>query len=653
MLWRMSTEPQTTIGQRLAALDADRFVGRTHELQLLERFLGPDAHRVALVHGPGGIGKSTLLRELGRRSERDGWEVVWVEARDLAPETSALAALVEPARDAARVLLVLDSWEQAEVLTRHLRDVLLPSLPARWRVVVSSRVAPGAEWGQDGWEHIATELPVGPLDADDARACARAHGVAEPEIDALAHWAMGSPLAIVLGAASAGALTGGRSVPPEVAEPLVRRVLGREPTRLAILGCAAIAPRTDRATLAAALPDDDPDEGLAWLGQQAYTEVVTGGLALHAALAESLQTVLARSHPSLDAQLRRRLAEHAHAVAMAGDLPVSLDLAAMVRDPTLRWGVGWDVHGRVHIDRARPGDAQSIEDRLDADARRTWWPGARRCFDEAPGHTWVARRPGGAVAGFMVVASTADAVAPLSADALLGPWLEHARSRAAEGASVIWRNASVLDADEGIQALLGGGGLLVSRVHNPRFLYLPIDPEHELAVAFSRSLGGRHEPALDVDHGEGTTECHIVDLGPGGILGAQLATVLAELGAAPAVDPIVANGRVSPDDVRAALRDWDNPPRLAQSALARGRGTSARAEAARAAIRRAIAETFGESEQESLLRRVLEVRYLERADTHEQAAGRLHVSRSAYFRHLKAATDRIVAELAPPDAKDR
>lgn len=650
MLWPMSNEPQTTIGQRLAALDADRFVGRAAALEHLVGLLEADAHRVVLVHGPGGIGKSTLLRELGRRSERRGWEVVWVEARDLPPETGALEALVAPARPAPRVLLVLDSWEQAEVLTRHLRDVLLPSLPEGWRIVVSSRLAPGAEWGQDGWEHLATELPVGPLDDEEARACARAHGAPEPDVDSLAHWAMGSPLAIVLGAASAGSLTGGRPVPPEVAEPLVRRVLGREPSRLGLLGCAAIASRTDWATLAAALPDEDPDEGLAWLGQQAYSEVVTGGLALHAALAESLQTVLARSHPALDSAIRRRLAEHAHAVALAGGRPVSLDLAAMVRDRTLRWGVGWDPHGRVHVDRARAGDAEAIEARLDAAARQTWWPGARRCFAEAPEHTWVARRPDGGVAGFMVVASTADRTAPVTGDAVLGPWLDHALARAADGAAVIWRNATVVDGDPGIQALLGGGGLLVSGVPNPRFLYLPIDPVHPLAVAFSRSLGGRHEPSLDVDHGEGTTECHIVDLGPGGILGAQLAIVLAELGPAPAADAPAASGEVREADVRNALRDWDTPPKLAQSALASGTGTGARAEAARAAIRRAIGEAFGESEQEALLRRVLEVRYLEHADTHEQAATRLHLSRSAYFRHLKVATDRLVVELVTPRA---
>ena len=48
----------------------------------------------------------------------------------------------------------------------------------------------------------------------------------------------------------------------------------------------------------------------------------------------------------------------------------------------------------------------------------------------------------------------------------------------------------------------------------------------------------------------------------------------------------------------------------------------------------------------------LEAGYLGRTSTREQAAIDLHLSRSAYFRHLRAAADRVVAEpvRAPMDA---
>jgi hypothetical protein len=48
---------EATLGGRLAALDADRLVGRRHELALVERVLDRESHSsVVFVHGPVGIG---------------------------------------------------------------------------------------------------------------------------------------------------------------------------------------------------------------------------------------------------------------------------------------------------------------------------------------------------------------------------------------------------------------------------------------------------------------------------------------------------------------------------------------------------------------------------------------------------------------------
>jgi hypothetical protein len=54
-----------TLAERMAALDADRFVGRRRELEWLEALVAArqPSPSVVLVHGPGGIGKSALLRE--------------------------------------------------------------------------------------------------------------------------------------------------------------------------------------------------------------------------------------------------------------------------------------------------------------------------------------------------------------------------------------------------------------------------------------------------------------------------------------------------------------------------------------------------------------------------------------------------------------
>ena len=58
-----------TLADRVAARDRQRFVGRDSELELFDSLLSDDPPaNVVLVHGPGGIGKSALLREVARRT---------------------------------------------------------------------------------------------------------------------------------------------------------------------------------------------------------------------------------------------------------------------------------------------------------------------------------------------------------------------------------------------------------------------------------------------------------------------------------------------------------------------------------------------------------------------------------------------------------
>ncbi len=133
-----------TIGERLATADAARFVGRRAELERLESLLVEVPERnIVLLHGSGGIGKSTLLRELVRRADRAGWPSRIIEARDLPEQPRGLQAVLDDLRSSPRALVVFDSWEEAELLTPHLQDLVLRDLPAGWVVVISGRQRAG------------------------------------------------------------------------------------------------------------------------------------------------------------------------------------------------------------------------------------------------------------------------------------------------------------------------------------------------------------------------------------------------------------------------------------------------------------------------------------------------------------------------------
>ncbi|MEU8615833.1 ATP-binding protein, partial [Actinoplanes sp. NPDC048791] len=88
----------TPLDGRLAAARAEALVGRDAERAVLDRMLSgaADAPLVAYLHGPGGIGKSWLLRHAGRQAEPAGRRVVSIDARylDADPRRLAEAAAV-------------------------------------------------------------------------------------------------------------------------------------------------------------------------------------------------------------------------------------------------------------------------------------------------------------------------------------------------------------------------------------------------------------------------------------------------------------------------------------------------------------------------------------------------------------------------------
>jgi hypothetical protein len=67
----------------------------------------------------------------------------------------------------------------------------------------------------------------------------------------------------------------------------------------------------------------------------------------------------------------------------------------------------------------------------------------------------------------------------------------------------------------------------------------------------------------------------------------------------------------------------------------------------RAALLEAAERAFGETPDERLLHDVLVRGYLDPAPSHEQAARALHLSRAAYFRRLRTASERLAAAIGP------
>lgn len=540
--------PRRTLAARLEDRDRGRFAGREAELAFLDRCLENDPP-ASVVHicGPGGIGKSALLRAAARRARSLGWDVISVDGRELGPASGALEALVRSSpkqRKGSRggPLILLDSYERMTALDGYLRRDLLPTLPDRALVLIAGRGDPDAGWFSGGWESLTARLDLHGLDSDDARELLAAHGLSDERVPAIIDWAEGSPLALSLAADTASADAAWNAETdlqsPEVLRSLIHRLAHAElkDVRMSALCIAAIARTTTPDLLGAVLPRGEGDSAYQQLCELTVTEAVGDGVTLHDLVRKALLIDLRLRNQELERYLRRRIIDYLYARA-ADDQPLLIiDMAHLVDNPVAKWGFGWEGDTGYRVDAVLDRDADKIERGMRVGQNFDWWHLTRRFFSEAPERVAVVRDLKDNICGYMACVSLATAPAFAYRDPLVGPWLAHARDHVELGESVIWHAAVDFTGAGKVQAMLGVSGVLRCGAPNPRFAYLPIDPAYPGAVAFAQATGAEHLAELDVEIGGMIVECYRLDYGEGGLTAFLRAQVYAELGL-PAPDP--------------------------------------------------------------------------------------------------------------------
>ncbi len=641
-----------SLQERVDQKDRASFVGRRAELDIFDAILtGQNPASVVHVSGPAGIGKSTLLREVARRARALGYSVRSLEGRDLPPFPEALEyALGDistssgPVPDQPsdqipepRLLIIIDSYELVGSLDGHLRNNIVPALPESAVVVLCGRTRPGPQWFEGGWDAVSRSIEIEGIDHDDAVALIRYHGLAEQSvIDDLVRRSVGSPLALVVGAQAGGV--------GSMAD-LVDRLLGTEadPRRARALSVASLARVTTPELLEAVLPSDDPHDNYKWLADRSFAEPLADGVALHALVAQSVRDALRRHDPAGEGALRRRVADHLYQRALAGQFSLSTDLQHLVVDQTVRWGYSLDVGSRYRIDSVRPGDAATVGGILRSVGVGAWWDLTEVFFTDHPECTGVVRDSNDHIGGYYVAVSPVNPPAAAVSDVLLGPWLRHAQEVLKTHSAVLWREAVDLTGQMGeVTSLLGAAGIMGSGVVNPRYGYLPISPALPAALAFSETLGAKHIPELDIVAGGMDLQCHLIDFGPHGVLGFQRDWVYRESGALP---PKHADDDDHDHDQSQLIRLLRDPAALAHGPEWLGSVPSERTERLRELVREAL-QVFSQSSDDQLALTIVTAAYLDELAPHETIARRLHLSRSAYFRRLQAATARLGDELA-------
>lgn len=271
---------------------------------------------VLWIHGPGGIGKSSLLRQVAAEARRQERPVVEVDGRFVGQSTSAFEEAAAPAHDEPDAVLLVDTFEQCQWIETWLRDRYLPRLPGDVVVVLAGREPPDLEWRTDpGWAGAVRTLALEPLSRDDAEELLVAGGLATAAHDAVIRFAGGNPLTLSLAVAVAASPRRADATwapSAEVLHTLLSRLVGDVPApeHRRALEVAALASTTTVDLLRVALPEQDAPALFAWLREQPYIESLPAGLHPHDAVRESLAADLRwRDQQAFDA-VRTRLSDH-------------------------------------------------------------------------------------------------------------------------------------------------------------------------------------------------------------------------------------------------------------------------------------------------------------------------------------------------------
>lgn len=299
------------------AVGRDRaFVGRGDELVAFRAALagGPDARPVQYLHGPGGIGKSMLLRRFAREARQAGRSVVEVDSRTVTPTPEGFVAAASIAVHEPGVVLLVDTFEMSQGLEGWLWERFLPQLPAGAVVVVAGRVPPDPLWTSDpGWADLLQVTALRNLAPDEAAEFLHARQVPVSAQQALLEFTGGNPLALALAAAVTvrdNAVRPSWKPNQDTIATLLRQLVGDTPSpehRRALEVCAHAYVTSE--SLLRALMGEDAAELFAWLRVQPFIESTAAGLFPHDVVREALEADLRWRDPEGFADMHNQMRE--------------------------------------------------------------------------------------------------------------------------------------------------------------------------------------------------------------------------------------------------------------------------------------------------------------------------------------------------------
>lgn len=320
----------TSVSKRLSAARQGFFVGRTAERAFFRRALEAPSWPFSVLHicGPGGVGKTTLLRDFAASCKSQKISVASMDARHIAPSPAAFGEALavalglnasEPAieflaRQDRRCVILVDAAELLVSLDAWLRETFLPGLPDTILLVLAGRHRPNAAWNSDaGLGSLMHTLALRNLEPAESRNYLAKRKVPRSHHRSILDFTHGHPLALVL---ISDLFSQGSSFhfepleSPDVVRALLERIVQDVPGashRQALEACAVVRVTTEP-LLAALLeiPEEGAHDLFRWLQDLSFMESGRSGISPHDLAREVLETELRWRNPDRHGVLLQR-----------------------------------------------------------------------------------------------------------------------------------------------------------------------------------------------------------------------------------------------------------------------------------------------------------------------------------------------------------
>ncbi|MGB7519697.1 MAG: NACHT domain-containing protein [Spirulinaceae cyanobacterium] len=314
--------------ERLKSARHHYFVGRAGELaKFTEAITKPQLpFHILHIFGPGGIGKTTLLREFILICQQSQIQSFYLDTRNLeaTPESflkglgfvMKLPPLESPLQTLAdnpnHQVILLDTYETLTSLDEWLREVFLPQLPEEVLLITSSRHSPSTPWYTDpGWQSVTQFLPLRNFSPEESYLYLAKNKLPETQYPQILDFTHGHPLALSL---VADVLTQGQKLSwqpeamPDVIKALLEKFVQEVPSqthRQALEACTLVRSLTET-LLAKMLEKPDSHELFTWLRSLSFIEPAPVGLFPHDLVRDVLVADLRWRNPDWYSELHQR-----------------------------------------------------------------------------------------------------------------------------------------------------------------------------------------------------------------------------------------------------------------------------------------------------------------------------------------------------------